>query len=96
MLFSKDTSTHKICKCVGRAENIHDELTSNVQAMISVLQRGIKSNSRTWKCDNSQNIRSRNCMLVQFKKLNNINHVRASLVHFRSSARIRFVAMTLH
>ena len=65
MLFSKDTSTHKICKCVGRAENIHDELTSNVQAMVSVLLRGIKSNSRTWKCDNSQNIRSRYVSSIQ-------------------------------
>ena len=37
-------------------------------AMVSVLLWGIKSNSRTWKCENSQNISSRNCMLVQFNK----------------------------
>ena len=34
MLFSKDTSTHKIYKCVGGAENIHDEVTSNVLDML--------------------------------------------------------------
>ena len=34
MLFSKDTSTHKIYKCIGRAENIHDEVTSNALGML--------------------------------------------------------------
>ena len=37
MLFSKDTSTHKIYKSVGEAENIHAELTSNV---LGILRNG--------------------------------------------------------
>ena len=37
MLFSKDTSTQKIYKCVGRAKNIHDEMTSN---MLGMLRKG--------------------------------------------------------
>ena len=34
MLFAKDTSTHNLYKYVGGAENIHDELTSNVLGML--------------------------------------------------------------
>ena len=34
MLFSKDTSTQKIYKCVRRAENIHDEVPSNMLGML--------------------------------------------------------------
>ena len=34
MLFSKDTTTHKIYKCVGGAENIHDDVASNVLGML--------------------------------------------------------------
>ena len=33
-LFSKVTSTHKRYKCAGGAENIQDELTSNVLGML--------------------------------------------------------------
>ena len=87
MLFSKDTSTHKIYKCVGGAENIHDEVASDVLGMLR-KGWGIKSNSMTLKCVNAQNITSRNYMLVQFKKLNNMSHVCASFIHFRSSAHI--------
>ena len=34
MLFEKDISTHNLYKCVGGADNIHDELTSNVLGML--------------------------------------------------------------
>ena len=67
--------------------------TCYAKARISLW--GIKSDSKIWKCDNAQNITSRNYMIVQFKNLNDMSHVCASFVHFRSSAHTRFIAMTL-
>ena len=94
MLFSKDTSTHKIDKCVGGAEKIHDEVASKVLHMLRKGSHLILRN-KVWKCDNAHNITRRNYMLVQFKKLNDMSHVCASFVHFGSSVHIRFIAMTL-
>ena len=34
MLFSKEISTHRRYKCAGGAENIHNEMTSNVLGML--------------------------------------------------------------
>ena len=63
--------------------------------MISVLQIGIFSNRRTWTCDNAQNMTCRNYMLVQVIYVNDMNKVYASIVHFRSTAHICFIVMTL-
>ena len=35
MLFSKEISTHRRCKCARGAENSHDEMTSNVLGMFT-------------------------------------------------------------
>ena len=94
MIFARDTSTHNLYKCVGGVKNIHDELTSNVLEMLRNGKRlTLRKKVKYWdmECDNSQNIRSRNCILVHFKMLNNINHVCAFSVHFRSSTHIRYV-----
>ena len=64
-------------------------------AMVGVLQWGIWSTHKTWKCDKAKNMKCENYMLVQFKKLNNMKNVCASSEHFRSSAHIRFIVMTL-
>ena len=64
-------------------------------AIIGVLQWGIWSNRRTWKWHNAQNMTYRNYMFVQLNKLNNMKYVCASSIHFRFSAHICFIVITL-